>query len=227
MKHNTQTHYAFSILEVGYSNQAILAEQTILFPKGEWVCLMGQSGKGKTTFLKTLLGLLPGLKSSSSQVRMSYMSQNDLLLPWKTILENVILGAQLRQQIPNFSKALDLLSAVGLEDAKNLYPYQLSVGMRQRAALVRTLMEDDEIVLMDEPFSAVDLKLREDLHLLTKKLLKEKTVFFVSHDLSEVLTLADQIFILKGEPATLCSLPFKKREIHEQSIASLYKALYA
>ncbi len=224
---NVLTHYAFSIRVVCYQDKVVLAEQNIILPTNQWTCLMGGSGKGKTTLLKTLLGLLPGLKPNNPSLSMSYMSQNDLLLPWKTVLENVTLGARLRQQTPPLQQAQQLLEAVGLKDEINAYPHQLSVGMRQRVALARTLMEEAELVLMDEPFSAVDLKIRQELHALTKTLLKGKTVLFVSHDLQEVLTLADQVLVLKGQPAVCQFLPYQREAIGEDSITALYQALYA
>jgi putative hydroxymethylpyrimidine transport system ATP-binding protein len=220
-------HYAFSIQDIFYRAKVVLAAQKIVLPRGQWTCLLGESGKGKTTFLKTLLSLLPGLTSNSSKVTMSYMSQNDLLLPWKTALENVLLGAHLRQQTSHIPQAQKILEEVGLKEEINFYPHQLSVGMRQRVALARTLMENAELVLMDEPFSAVDLKIREELHILTKNSLKEKTILFVSHDLKEVLTLADQILVLKGQPAICQSFLYKKGKINETSIAALYETLYA
>jgi putative hydroxymethylpyrimidine transport system ATP-binding protein len=221
VKLNTQTRYAFSISDVCYQDKVVLAAQEITLPIGQWTCLIGKSGKGKTTLLKTLLGLVPGLGSYGSKVTMSYMSQNDLLLPWKTILENVALGNCLRQQPLKLQQAQRLLGGVGLKDEINHYPHQLSVGMRQRVALARTLMEKAELVLMDEPFSAVDLKIRQELHALTKTLLKGKTVLFVSHDLQEISALADQIIVLKGQPAICKFLPLK------QEITFLYQALYA
>ena len=221
------THYTFSIHNVCYQNKAVLAEQDIILPIKRWTCLMGESGKGKTTLLKTLLGLLPGLKPNGSKVTMGYMAQNDLLLPWKTILENVTLGAQLRGQPPYLQQAKHLLEEVGLKAEINCYPYELSVGMRQRVSLVRTLMEEVELVLMDEPFSSVDLKIRQELHTLTQSLLKEKTILFVSHDLQEISALADQIMVLKKQPAVCKFIPHNKETLIKSSVISLYEALYA
>jgi len=142
------------------------------------------------------------------------MAQSDLLLPWLTVLDNVLLKLKLRpiaNHAQEITRAKHLLKKVGLENFMHFYPKELSGGMRQRVALVRTLMEDHPIILMDEPFSALDAITRYKLQALTVSLLKNKTVIFITHDPLEALRLANEIYILQGTPATL------KKVVHLQS----------
>ncbi|WP_165380288.1 ATP-binding cassette domain-containing protein [Candidatus Finniella inopinata] len=205
MKEHHQIRYAFSIDCVSYQKKTVLAQQNFSIPVNKWTALVGKSGHGKTTLLKTLLGLVPGLNASPPGISLSYMPQRDLLLPWKTVIENVVLGATLRRETPNISKAKSLLRDVGLADEAQNYPHHLSVGMRQRVALARTLMEDADLILMDEPFSAVDHQTRDQLHTLAKRQLEGKTVLIVSHDPDEVVKMADHVLTLSGEPAVCLS----------------------
>ncbi len=193
-------YYHFKIEDFFYGSSHILKKQTLYLKKQNWTCLIGQSGIGKTTLLKYLLGL-NRKKISNCPVSFSYMAQTDLLLPWAKVIENVVLGEKLRSQTPNYVKALEILAKVGLEQVSHFYPHQLSLGMKQRVALARTLMEDSEIVLMDEPFSAADTKTRSELQDYALKVLKGKTVLLVTHDIGEVLRLSSQLYILKGSPA--------------------------
>jgi putative hydroxymethylpyrimidine transport system ATP-binding protein len=185
---------------------------------GQWTCLLGRSGIGKSTLLRLLANLpvpdsvvraqitTDSLQSLNTQV--AYMAQTDLLLPWLTVLENVLLFTKLKsisapQKRIFTAQARDLLIAVGLNGFENYYPEKLSGGMRQRVALVRTLIENKPVVLMDEPFSALDTITRFHLQNLAAKWLRNRTVFFVTHDPLEALRLADEIYILSGQPAAL------------------------
>lgn len=210
---------------------------------GKFTCLLGPSGVGKTTLLRMIAGLelVNGEISCDNQKplpkQIAYLAQNDLLMPWLTALNNALLGARLRAVLsPSIIKyAKNLFAKVGLSDTEKKYPRQLSGGMRQRVALVRTLLEDKPIVLMDEPFSAVDAITRFHLQSLAARLLKNRTVLLVTHDPSEALRLADDIYILAGQPATLQSSihltsdtprdPADKEFIHYQ--AKLFQALTA
>lgn len=201
-----------------YDNEPVFAHLNLHLPAGKWVALLGQSGIGKSSLMRLLAGLTSAKEIShggfyadnqlpiSSQI--AYMAQHDLLLPWLPVISNATLGMELRnhskaEQNLLIDKAKQLLEKVGLSHAIYLYPYQLSGGMRQRVALVRTLMEDKPIVLMDEPFSAIDTISRYKLQELAKELLNNKTVLFITHDPTEALRLADEIYIMHGQPAQL------------------------
>jgi len=174
--------------------------------------ILGPSGVGKTTLLKLIAGLLPksGAKITDQNGtpldgHVAWMAQKDLLLPWLNVLDNVCLGANLRNNRNTPSpknKAMELLHAVGLQDCTHQRPDTLSGGMRQRVALARTLMEDRDVVLMDEPFSAVDPLTRINLQDLAAKTLKGRTVIFVTHDPLEALRLGHKVFVLNGSPAS-------------------------
>jgi putative hydroxymethylpyrimidine transport system ATP-binding protein len=131
------------------------------------------------------------------------MGQQDLLLPWLSALGNVTLGARLRGERPDRDRALSLLGRVGLADRADASPEALSGGMRQRVALARTLYEDRPIVLMDEPFSALDSLTRARIQALAAELLAGRTVLLITHDPWEACRLADVLLVLQGNPATL------------------------
>lgn len=170
--------------------------------------LLGKSGIGKSSLLKIIAGILEpdhgnveGTNHSSLLNRIAYMGQQDLLFPWLNIMENVCLGAKLRGEIADKARATDLIEKVGLYKERNQYPASLSGGMRQRAAIARTLYEQRPVVLMDEPFSALDAVTRSTIQELAYDVLRDKTVLIVTHDPAEAARLCDTIFILEGQPA--------------------------
>ena len=124
-------------------------------------------------------------------------------MPWLTVIENVVIGSRLRGESPDYQRARDLLASVGLADRADDYPSALSGGMRQRTALIRTLMEDRPLVLMDEPFSALDAITRLRLQSLAAELLRGRTVLLVTHDPLEALRLGDRIHVMAGRPARI------------------------
>jgi putative hydroxymethylpyrimidine transport system ATP-binding protein len=197
--------------QLAFDKKSIFRNVTFTAPAGKWVALLGKSGVGKSSLLRMMAGLLPSSNITADNHiaithQTAYMAQTDLLLPWYTVLQNVMLGASLRAesaiiQREKQQKAIFLLTEAGLEQAIYLYPHVLSGGMRQRVALVRTLMEEKSIVLMDEPFSALDAITRHQLHALAVHLLKNKTVLFITHDPQEALRLAHDIYILKPNGA--------------------------
>lgn len=202
---------------LSYANQLIFSDIHLTIPAGQWVALLGPSGIGKSSFLRLIAGLSSPQEQTHADIttnnaiplaqQVAYMAQNDLLLPWMTVLNNATLGMTLRNDAHNkqeqIARATFLLTQVGLEPVLSLYPHQLSGGMRQRVALVRTLMEDKPVVLMDEPFSALDAITRYKLQSLAAELLKDKTVLFITHDPTEALRLANVIYIMQGQPASL------------------------
>jgi putative hydroxymethylpyrimidine transport system ATP-binding protein len=203
-------------LHLSYQNEILFEKLNLTIPSGKCTCLLGPSGIGKSTLLKLIAGLIPaklsgeffhGLircdNSSPVSEQVAYMPQMDLLLPWLTAFDNALMGYRLRGSVPVsiLEHANHLFSLAGLENAKKKFPSELSGGMRQRVSLIRTLLEEKPVVLMDEPFSALDAITRFQLQTLTAKLLKNRTILLVTHDPLEALRLADTIVILSGKPA--------------------------
>ncbi|WP_270937987.1 ABC transporter ATP-binding protein, partial [Falsiroseomonas oryzae] len=193
-----------------FAGVPVLAPCTLDVPPGRTTALLGPSGSGKSTLVRLAAGLLAGPAGAAVETtdgrplagRVAWMAQSDLLVPWKDALGNVLLGAHLRGQRQDRDRARALLAEVGLAPADAAKtPAQLSGGMRQRVALARTLMEDRPVVLMDEPFSAVDAPTRHRLQDLAARLLTGRTVLLVTHDPLEALRLADRILVLGGTPA--------------------------
>lgn len=209
---------------LAYQSMPLFINLNLTLNGGECTCLLGPSGVGKSSLLRLIAGLhidttelnnksIPSdTIQASDQLpldnRISYMAQTDLLMPWLTVIDNVLLGPRLRGTYAARKKyyreyALHLLEKVGLANVALHYPDSLSGGMRQRAALVRTLLEDRPIVLMDEPFAAVDVITRLRLQELAAELLRDRTVLLVTHDPLEALRLGHHIYILSGFPAQL------------------------
>ncbi|MEZ9326911.1 ABC transporter ATP-binding protein [Vibrio cyclitrophicus] len=202
------------------SEHATLSGLSLSLNAGKWTVLLGRSGCGKTTVLRYLAGLLDdkvewqGTLATSDELpltdRIAYMAQQDLLLPWLSVIDNVCLSHRFQNPVSDkaqqTNQALELLAAVGLADHASTMPDQLSGGMRQRVALARTLMQDKPVVLMDEPFSALDAVTRHKLQSLACELLKGKTVVLITHDPQEAVRLADNLYVLQGTPANAQSL---------------------
>ncbi len=172
---------------------------------GEWTCLLGPSGVGKTTILRLVAGLETGvtfdgsIKATDGQPlpdRIAYMGQSDLLFPWLDVRQNVLLGARMRGEATDPDRAQRLIERVGLSSDAHKRPGQLSGGMRQRVALARTLMEDRPILLLDEPFSALDAKTRAEMQELTAELLVGRTVLLITHDPAEAARVGHSIALM-------------------------------
>ncbi len=179
---------------------------------GGWTCLLGPSGVGKTTILRLLAGLETHgtFKGELKTQTCSYMAQQDLLLPWLNVIGNVTLGAKLRGEKIDQERAKALIEQVGLSEHATKFPRQLSGGMRQRVSLARTLMEDQDLVLLDEPFSALDAKKRADMQELAHELLSGKTVMLVTHDPAEAARLGDKNEIM--DATGIQQMPAKKKK---------------
>lgn len=184
-----------------YGEHAVLAPWSLDLATGETIAILGPSGCGKSTLLKQIAGLLSGGPDMTGQI--AWMAQQDLLLPWTTLRDNILLGARLRGEVSDLARADALLDRLGLADRANALPQQLSGGMRQRAALARTLMEDRPLVLMDEPFSALDSVTRSAMQDLACATLGNRAVLMVTHDPVEACRMADHIYLLAGTPARL------------------------
>lgn len=186
-----------------YGQHAVLAPFQLDLGANEIVAILGPSGSGKSTLLKLVAGLLPEAPPSPYAGQIAWMAQQDLLLPWLSLRDNVLLGARLRGEPVDRPRAEALLERLGLGAWLDSRPAALSGGMRQRTALARTLMEDHPLVLMDEPFSALDPVTREDMQDLACTMLTDRTVLLVTHDPVEACRMADRIFVLAGRPAAL------------------------
>lgn len=195
-----------------FQQQTIFENLNLDIPAGKTVALLGPSGVGKSSLLRLIAHLETGshwkadIFTSDHQPlthQISFMAQEDGLMPWLNVLDNVLIGFRLRQEKCDETQAIELLKRINLGDALTKKPHELSGGMRQRAALARTFFENRPIVLMDEPFSALDAITRLRLQNLAAELLAHKTVLLVTHDPLEALRLADHIYVLNGSPATL------------------------
>jgi len=198
-----------------YEGRPLFADLDFTVAPGLWTCVLGASGVGKTSLLRLIAGLVAPwsgsriLCSDGGPVggRTAYMAQQDLLLPWLSVRRNVGLGLKLRGETDAVDRgrgrARELLEMVGLSDKADALPRTLSGGQRQRAALARTLMEDRPIVLMDEPFSALDAVTRHRIQGLAATLLKGRSVLLVTHDPMEALRLGHRIHVMSGRPADL------------------------
>lgn len=228
---------------VSYSYQEKPVLQSISFhlEKGETVALMGPSGAGKTTLFKLIAGLLAPTQGTlftycqENSATVSYMMQDDLLLPWRTLLDNVLLGVELGKSSARSTQdeiaARKLLEKVGLKGYEHYLPSTLSGGMRQRAALARTLIQESPLLLLDEPFGALDIAHREQMYALIKEISgqRHQTLFLITHDCHDALMLADRLFLLhEGTlshtwtiPQEVKKDPRQRAELHEQLRAQL------
>jgi len=195
-------------LSFQYEGEYLFKNLSFQISPGSFTGVLGKSGIGKSSLLKIIAGLIKpdhgfvqGTSGASLLNQIAYMGQQDLLFPWLNISENVCLGAKLRGEVADEKRALNLIRKVGLYNARNQYPASLSGGMRQRAAIARTLYEERPIVLMDEPFSALDAVTRSNIQELAYDVLRDKTVLIVTHDPAEAARLCDTILVLEGQPA--------------------------
>ncbi len=202
---------------LSYGGTVVFDELDLTLPAGQITCLLGPSGVGKTSLLRLIAGLAqdaPGGAGGEAldeagrplRGRVAYLAQNDLLLPWASALGNVTLGWRLRGETVTpqaEARARELISQVGLAGREADRPARLSGGQRQRVALARTLMEDRPVVLMDEPFSALDAITRFELQALAAEVLAGRTVLLVTHDPLEALRLGHRVQVMAGAPARL------------------------
>jgi ABC-type nitrate/sulfonate/bicarbonate transport system ATPase subunit len=191
----------------------VLDSITLNVNPGEFVSIIGPSGSGKSTIFQCIGGVLEpeqgdiflGDKKITGETgHISYMPQENSLLPWRNVLENVLLGQELHKKT-NVEEAKSWLSKVGLLEYENVYPHQLSGGMKQRVAFIRALISPSSLLLLDEPFSALDEFTRLDMQkwLLSIWEKERKSVLFITHNIEEALFLSDRIYLLSDRPAKI------------------------
>jgi len=207
---------AVSAVNKQFGELEVLRGITLDVKRGEFIALVGPSGCGKTTFLRIVAGLEP---ATSGEVLLDgravrapggdrgFVFQSDNLLPWRTVLANALIGPEIAGEVGagERQRALDLLKLVGLDGFENYYPRQLSGGMRQRVNLARALAINPEVLLMDEPFSALDAQTREIMQTELLRIWNQgrKTVLFVTHQIDEAVFLADRVLVFGRRPGRI------------------------
>lgn len=211
--------HVLKIDNISYSYHTITGETpavkniSLTIEKGEFISIVGPSGCGKSTLLSLISGLIhpdSGTIEINGSNNIGYMFQKDNLFEWRTVYGNARLGLDIQHKATpkNLEYVNSLLTAYGLDNFKNSHPSQLSGGMRQRAALIRTLALEPDLLLLDEPFSALDYQTRlevcDDIGTILKK--EEKTAILVTHDLSEAISMGDRVVVLSHRPCTICDI---------------------
>ncbi len=210
------THIGKTYSEPGQRLTPVIGDISFSMAPGEIVSIVGPSGCGKTTLLNLLCGLIPLTRGTVSwhgqplqgmPKRVGYMLQKDLLLPWRTALRNVTLGLELKPGTGSErnKRARSILDKVGLASFHDFYPSGLSGGMRQRVALARTLVTDPEVLLLDEPFAALDFQTKLVLESDMVQLVRDegRSLLMITHDVEEAVSLSDRVIVLSHRPSQL------------------------
>ncbi|WP_404451502.1 ABC transporter ATP-binding protein [Virgibacillus necropolis] len=210
-------------LSKSFGNKAVLDKVTFSVNEGEFVSILGPSGSGKSTLFHLIGGIsvpdegdiyLDGDLINGKRGAISYTPQAPSLLPWRTILQNVLLGAEISGK-KNEQDALDMIERAGLGGYEKAYPHELSGGMKQRAAFIRSLLSPQSLICLDEPFSALDEFTRLDMQkwLLSIWESYKRSILFVTHNIEEAIYLSDRIIVLAANPATVkreFTIPFER-----------------
>jgi NitT/TauT family transport system ATP-binding protein len=239
--------YMLELKDISYSYHTLHGETNALknisfgVKEGEFVAVVGPSGCGKSTLLSIIAGLIQpesgtitpscnsgkhdGKRKTTAPLKVGYMLQHDYLFEWRSVYKNVILGLEINHcMTPERLEYVNrMLSEYGLDKFKNKRPGELSGGMKQRAALIRTLALEPDLLLLDEPFSALDYQTRLMVSADICNLIRHtgKTMIIVTHDLSEAISIADRVIVLSGRPATIkCQLPIKLTLSDDSPLAS-------
>ena len=215
-KENRKLKLETKNVSVQFEDKKIIEDISVRLYENELVCILGLSGVGKTTLFNVIAGLISpsegtvemnGTDITGKSGNISYMLQKDLLLPFKTVIDNVSLPLVIKGEKKKFAreKAEKYFMQFGLEGTEKKYPNQLSGGMRQRAALLRTYLFSNETALLDEPFSALDAITKHRLHLWYLDIIKQikMSTLFITHDIDEAIILSDRIYILSGSPGKI------------------------
>jgi NitT/TauT family transport system ATP-binding protein len=247
----SDTIIAFDNVGVAFGEEQIYDRLSFDVRRGEFVCILGPSGCGKSTSLRIIGGLLDvnegrvivdGRSPRDAWPEIAFVFQSPRLVPWRTALDNVLLGSELRfgsgDKERRKARAAELLSLVGLSGDARKYPSMLSGGERQRVAIARALAVDPKIVLMDEPFSALDPNMRGRMRTEMERIWLEtgKTVVFVTHDIDEALQLADRTVVLSNKPTRVLEIielrtprprgPVDRdHDTHRQKLVKLFRSL--
>jgi len=205
-------------IDVGDEERRIIAGLDLEVPRRQFLCVLGESGVGKTTLLRVFGGLAPAAPGSQLELNgkpitgppvgavFVFQNYQASLLPWRTVRRNVELGLEATiAAAERRARALAALDLVGLAERANDHPWQLSGGMQQRVQIARALAVEPNLLLMDEPFGALDAMTREILQVELRRIQRESgaTVIFITHDVDEAVFLADRLVVLKGQPATI------------------------
>jgi ABC-type nitrate/sulfonate/bicarbonate transport system ATPase subunit len=206
-----------------FSKNEVLSDVSFSVKKGEFVSLLGPSGSGKSTLFRLIGGierpssgeiLLDGENINGKRGSISYTPQSPSLMPWRTILNNVLLGQEIAGQ-KNKVKALQMIERAGLKGFEHAYPHELSGGMKQRASFIRSILSPQSLILLDEPFSALDEFTRLDMQKWLLSIWEEhkRSILFVTHNIDEAIFLSDRIITLSARPATVLKeyeIPFER-----------------
>ncbi|WP_318617180.1 ABC transporter ATP-binding protein [Sporosarcina sp. YIM B06819] len=221
-----------------HGNHHVLKDVSFHVDEGEFVTIVGPSGSGKSTLFQLIGGLYPpdhgeiildGNTLNNSRGHISYMPQNPSLFPWRTILQNVLLSSEIAGQ-KDTAIALELIDKAGLGGYEQAYPHQLSGGMKQRVAFIRSLNSPQSIICLDEPFSALDEFTRFEMQewLLAIWEQYRKSIVFITHNIEEALYLSDRILILSDKPASICkeiSVPFPRPRTEDMLLSEPFMQL--
>ena len=215
-KENRKLKLETKNVSVQFEDKKIIEDISVRLHENELVCILGLSGVGKTTLFNVIAGLISpsegtvemnGTDITGKSGNISYMLQKDLLLPFKTVIDNVSLPLVIKGEKKKVAreKAEKYFTQFGLEGTEKKYPNQLSGGMRQRAALLRTYLFSNETALLDEPFSALDAITKHKMHLWYLDIMKQikMSTLFITHDIDEAIILSDRIYILSGSPGKI------------------------
>ncbi|MGR3807467.1 ABC transporter ATP-binding protein [Pasteurella testudinis] len=225
-------------LTLAFEQQPLFADFNFALPQQQWTALLGRSGVGKSTLLRAIAGLektaiRQGQIHFPRPLKLAWLAQQDSLYPWLSIMDNVQLELHLKGEKSAQSRqhAEQLLCAVQMKPHLHKRCHQLSGGQRQRVALARTLMQNADLILMDEPFSALDAVTRLQLQDLACELLQNKTVLLITHDPQEAIRLGDRIYVLQDPQLPLGEPHFpqgqKPRCLNRQPQSALQQALFA
>lgn len=216
-------HLSVSHITKSFEQNKVLSDLTFSIDQEEFVSILGPSGSGKSTIFNLIGGILipekgeiilDGKNINGQRGSISYMPQTPALLPWRTVLDNVLLGGEL-QGNKDRNKAIEMLDKAGLKDYVYARPHELSGGMKQRVAFIRALLSPQSLILLDEPFSALDELTRLEMQKWLMSIWEQnkRTVLFVTHSIEEALFLSDRIYVLSNKPANVAAefkVPFNR-----------------